>query len=206
MSVLWDSYRSTLRKMTQRQPAGDLIPVLDFFPDEKMFLMDPASIGFFLICQPLPGITANLRGNLNALFTSRFPANATMVMSLVAHRDLLSMQQNFGAIRYNRMSSADNEFENVLTDIQVGFLKQSIKVGPRPEFSRLKARTFELWVSVSVPIKQQRPNKDEMAAAIKLRNEVMSNLNMAGMAPVIANEDEWLRRMQILLNPGERTQ
>lgn len=206
MQPIWDSYRSTLKKLMKKKPAGDVIPVLDYFPEEKMFLMEPSSLGFFLICQPLPGITANLRGNLSSLFTSRFPANATLVMSLVAHRDLLDIKRNFSEIRYNRMSSADNSFENVLTDIQVSFLNQCITDGPRPEFSRLKARTFEVWVSVSIPIKQQRPTQDEMASAIKLRNEVLSNLSMAGMAPVIADEDTWLRRMQILLNPGEKTQ
>ncbi len=163
MQPIWDSYRSTLKRLMKKKPAGDVIPVLDYFPEEKMFLMEPSSLGFFLICQPLPGITANLRGNLSSLFTSRFPANASLAMSLVAHRDLLHIKRNFSEIRYNRMSPADNSFENVLTDIQVGFRNQCITDGPRPEFGRLKARTCEVWVSVAIPIKQQRPTQDEMA-------------------------------------------
>lgn len=205
--AMWDSFRSTQKKLLNKKNVGEMFPVLDYIPDEKMFILDPNGLGFMIVAQPLPGISPTLRNSMEALFTLQFPAHATLVISLVANRDLRVIRKNFRDIRYNRMNPTDHEFENLLSDIQADYLDQAIDVGVLPDHrNNMRARNFEVWFSVTIPTKTQHPTVAEVKAAKKLQGEIFSTLDKCGMSPFIANEFHWLRRMQVLLNPGKRTQ
>jgi hypothetical protein len=68
------------RALVQHRKFGEMIPVLDYYQDEQIFLLDPATLGFMIVCQPLNGVSAAMKNLLGSLFTYNYPDDTTMVL------------------------------------------------------------------------------------------------------------------------------
>ena len=44
--AMFSSITQRLRSMSEHHKFGDMVPVLDYYVDEQLFLLDPATIGF----------------------------------------------------------------------------------------------------------------------------------------------------------------
>ena len=44
--AMFSSITQRLRSMSEHNKFGDMVPVLDYYVDEQLFLLDPATIGF----------------------------------------------------------------------------------------------------------------------------------------------------------------
>ena len=67
--AMCSSVTQRLRSMSEHNKFGDMVPVLDYYVDEQLFLLDPATIGFMIVCQPLNGVSAEMRNLLGSMFT-----------------------------------------------------------------------------------------------------------------------------------------
>ena len=202
--MLTSSIQKIQQKLLNRKPFSELIPVLDYFPDKRLFLVDPAGLGFFIICEPSPGVSTGLRQTLRSIYTLNYPADTTVNTSLVANRDLVSQMNNWRSVRYNRMSFMDRQFENDIVDIMDSYHGESISEGCRYP-SRIYMRNLEVWHSVCVPTKKQNPTKKEAEKVQSLLRETLSRLQAEGMNPRIANHNDWIRRMQVIFNSGNKS-
>ena len=193
------------RALVQHRKFGEMIPVLDYYQDEQIFLLDPATLGFMIVCQPLNGVSAAMKNLLGSLFTYNYPDDTTMVVSLSANRDMIGVFNNWDNLRGSRMEREDWEFEQLLTDLGRDYLHDSSSQGLRPGKDTLVARNFEVWYSVTIPIENQIPTEEEIAKAVEVKADLVQKLQSMGSAPVVANHEMWLRRMQVMLNPGKET-
>lgn len=191
-------------EMLNKASFSDLIPVLDYYPDKNLFLVDPAGLGFFIICEPSPGVSAGLRNTLRSIYTLDYPADTTINTSLVANRDLVNQMKSWSDIRYNRMDSQDRPFESDIVDIMKSYLAESIEEGCRPP-SKIYMRNFEVWFSVCIPTKKQKPTGKEAEKVEALRREVFARLQGEGLRPRMATHTDWIRRMKVLFNSGQHS-
>lgn len=205
MVALFSTLMSRRQEAAKHRKFGELIPVLAHYPDDGLFLLDPSSLGFMIVAQPLNGTNADMRNQLRSLFTYQYPEDTTMVISLVANRDMVFQHKAWEALRRGRMEPADQEFEDVLDDLAFDYLQTASSDGLRPGKSDLHARDFEVWYSVTMPIAGQIPTDEEVKEAIEIKDTVLQKLISIGCAPYVADHETWLRRMQVMLNPGKNT-
>ena len=203
--AMFSSITQRLRSMSEHNKFGDMVPVLDYYVDEQLFLLDPATIGFMIVCQPLNGVSAEMRNLLGSMFTYQYPDDTTMVISTVANRDMVGVNNAWDKLRWGRMEKEDWEFENLLGELAQDYMHSASDDGLRPGKSPLKARDFEVWYSLTFPIANQIPTQAEVDRAVEIKKDMLQSLKSMGASPIVANNEMWLRRMQVMLNPGKQT-
>jgi len=202
---MFSTLQQRKRELVSHQKFGELIPVLHYYPEEQVFLLDPATLSFMIICQPLNGVSVEMSNLMRSIFTYEYPDDTTMVISTVGTRDMIGVNNNWDALRGGRMEPKDWEFESLLNSLSKDYLVSACQEGLRPGMSTLNARNFEVWYSVTIPISNQVPTDDEMARVVEIKSDLVQKLRSMGGAPLVADNERWLRRMQVLLNPGQNT-
>ena len=144
-----------------------------------------------------------MKNLLGSLFTYNYPDDTPWLFLLSANRDMIGVFNNWDNLRGGRMEREDWEFERLLTDLGRDYLHDSSSQGLRPGKDTLVARNFEVWYSVTIPIENQIPTEEEIAKAVEVKSRPCPEAPEYGVRPVVANHEMWLRRMQVMLNPGK---
>ncbi|MGR6425746.1 TraC family protein [Aeromonas veronii] len=202
---MFSTLQQRKRELVSHQKFGELIPVLHYYTEEQLFLLDPATLGFMIICQPLNGVSVEMSNLMRSIFTYEYPDDTTMVISTVGTRDMIRVNNQWDALRGGRMEPQDWEFESLLNSLSRDYLVSACQEGLRPGMSTLNSRNFEVWYSVSIPINNQVPTDAEVARVVEIKSDLVQKLRSMGGAPMVADHEQWLRRMQVLMNPGQNT-
>ena len=102
-------YAKKIESLLKHEPFGDLIPVLEYWDDEKIFLCEDPAIGSMLICHPTAGTNEEIRNALYQLWRTDYPKDTLIQAQLVCTPDIESSLHGFKSVRGNRMMNSDQE-------------------------------------------------------------------------------------------------
>lgn len=195
------SYKRKLNNMLKHNQFSELLPVLEYWDDEQLFVLDGPAIGAMLICSPTPGCNDELRNSFNNIYKSDLPKGSTIQSSLVSLPDIEDSLYGYQSIRGGRMKNIDEEQCSAMANSIHDFYKQ----GTTKQINEngFKFRDFEFWVTIKVPIKKALPSSKE----IKKFNETVKQITamLAPFSPNAANEFDYKRRMFVLMNMFDKS-
>ncbi|MCE2571740.1 TraC family protein [Motilimonas eburnea] len=177
---------------------GSLMPVVDFIPQPKIFICEGGYIASTWVCQPSPGCTIKHKNTLTAMFKDEYPDDFCMQIQLVPLPDIRSILYGFSSIRGGRANQNDEEQADLLNELDYRYLKTCVDQAIHPE-SGMKAKNYEVWVSIKMPIAKLFPSDDEQLSFIKTRKSISAHLKNLNLSPMLMDDEDWLYRMQILL-------
>lgn len=189
-------YSKKISRLLQNNPFSDLLPVTEYWGDDRLFLLEEPSIAMLLICQPTAGVNDEIRNSFNAIYKSSFPEGTTIQAQLVAMPDIEDTLFGYRAIRGGRMCNSDQEQCEALSKTIHDFYRQGTT--NQVNDSGFKFRNFEFWFTIKLPIKNALPTESEINELKELANLSLSRLNM--FSPFLATERDYYRRMRVLLN------
>tara|TARA_Y100000766_G_scaffold285485_1_gene309354 strand:- start:297 stop:2867 length:2571 start_codon:yes stop_codon:yes gene_type:complete len=193
-------YAKKIESLLKHEPFGDLIPVLEYWDDEKIFLCEDPAIGSMLICHPTAGTNEEIRNALYQLWRTDYPKDTLIQAQLVCTPDIESSLHGFKSVRGNRMMNSDQEKCEALSSTIHDFFQN----GTTEEInnSGYKFRNFELWFTVKIPIKEAVPSEAELTTLQEITRTIFTRLD--SFAPRIASRRDYYRRMRVLLNMYDR--
>lgn len=181
---------------------GDVLPVLEYIPELKGFILDGGYIGFTFICQPLTGVNTDLMNALDDLYQRTFPDDSFMQVSLFGSPYIKWILDRFGNIREGRDSGEMGELYDEIGRTTHKYYEDSVDTALHPA-SGLKVRDYEVWVSFKMPLKKQEPSKDELKTFRRMYLQLKSTLESIGAWPQDMTAELYVHRMQIIHNQSK---
>ncbi|MGV7963684.1 TraC family protein [Photorhabdus tasmaniensis] len=194
-----NKYNSDLK----RHQVGGYIPVYDQLAGTNYFLIDGNRLGFMFICNPSPGIFDNQQDVLAEAFKMDFPVDTICQVSLSALPDLTLQLSAWSAVRGGRMEGNDKLKADLLTAYQLDYYDRSMHQPLKPDHDKLMLRDFQVWISLSIPIKSALPTALEQLRIDALYSDLLSKLTTIGLPPFKVGAENWLYCMDKLLHPGK---
>lgn len=189
-------YHNSIMRFSQY---GDSLPVLEYLPEMKGFVLDGGFIGFTFICQPLTGVNDDLMNAMDDLYQRNFPDDSFMQISLFGSPYIKDTLDRFGSIREGRAEGEMGELYDSIGRSTYEYFTESTTKPLNPNMN-LKVRDFEVWVSFKMPLKKQEPSKDEVKVFRRMYLQLRSTLEGIGCSPYDMDGALYLHRMQILHN------
>lgn len=183
-------------KLLKRDTTSDLFSVVEYWDEDKVFILDEPAIGAFIICQPTPGSNDDIRNSLENFFKTDFPEGTIVQMQLASLPDLENRLYGYNRVRGNRMLGKDQEQIELLSDSISNFYRRGTLQNINDNGYRF--RDYEFWISIKVPIKKAIPSENELKSFKRRVRSTVSTLSQ--FAPVIADEFQYKRRMSVMLN------
>lgn len=189
-------YSNKIKKMLQHEPFHQLMPVVEYLPESKVFILEEPAIAALIICQPSAGCNDEIRNSFNTIYKSEYPEGATIQAQLVSTPDIEDSLFGYRAVRGNRMMNSDREQCEALS----GTIHDFFRKGSHEPINStgFKFRNFEFWFTIKYPIKSAVPTKREIDELNEMVSNTFSRLSM--FSPIIATERDYYRRMKVLLN------
>lgn len=189
-------YSRKIAKMLQHDGIGQLLPVIEYWDEDGIFILDGPAMGVMLVCTPTAGCNDDLRNSLNNLYKMDFIAGTTIQASLVSTPDIQDSLYGFQSIRHNRMLNEDQEKCEALANTIHDFIAEGANTSINSSGFRFSNKEF--WFTVKVPIKSAIPTDKEIKRFNDQIRQVMSMLSQFG--PLRADEFAYKRRMNVLMN------
>lgn len=184
--------------------AAGIIPVLAYSEDEYAFLMDDKSIGFGFICQPLNASTEKVQERTIGMLNQEFPAKSTMQFVLFRSPDIT--QEIYRMIELR--DGYEHELLSSVIKERTEFLKHHTrqKIVSRNErgiYDSGLIQDTKLFVTVKIPIGDNKPSESDLKKLADLRSKVESSLQTVGLRPLPLTAVSYLRIMGTMLNWGD---
>ncbi|MFC3034151.1 TraC family protein [Pseudoalteromonas fenneropenaei] len=189
-------FKELMDKISRRERFSNLIPVVEYWIEDKAFILDEPAIGAMIICQPSAGSNDKIRKGLDTIFKTPYPAGSTLQTQLVSMPDIEDILCGYEQVRGSRFIGPDQEQVDVLANS----IKQFYRTGAQTNINDngYRFKNFEYWVVFKMPIKKAIPNPRELREFKTYLKMMMKQLSY--LAPHVANEDDYRRRMNVLLN------
>lgn len=192
MSIIQD----VRKKLHKRTPFSECIPVIEFWDEDQIFILDEPAIGVMLVCQPTAGTNEMTRNGFDSFYKTRWPEGTCIQTQLVSNPDIENMLFGYEQIRGGRVNGNDNEQVTTMSNSVRDFYRRGTNENINDNGYRFK--NHEVWITIKMPIKKALPNEKELKIFKKL---VKGGINdLAFMSPFIANEFDYKRRMNVMLN------
>lgn len=190
------TYQEKINKMLEHNAFNELLPVVEYLTDDKVFILDGPAIGCLLICQPSPGSNSEIRNAFDAIYKTDYPEGTTIQCTLVSTPDIEDSLYGFRSIREGRMENSDKEqCEALANTIHDFFREGSVN---QINQSGFKFKNFEFWFTLKIPIKEPAPSDKELEFITETTRQCLSRLHP--FSPFIATERDYKRRMTVLFN------
>ncbi|WP_445768853.1 TraC family protein [Rheinheimera sp.] len=190
------AYSKKIKKMLEHEPFHQLLPVVEYLKEDKVFILEEPAIAVMIICQPTAGCSDEIRNSFNTIYKSEYPEGATIQAQLVCTPDIEDFLYGYRAVRGNRMMNSDQEQCEALSDTIHDFFRKGTTEPINS--SGFKFKNFEFWFTIKYPIKDAVPTKKEIEELQEMANQTFSRLSM--FSPQIASDRDYFRRMRVLLN------
>ena len=190
------SMKNLRSKILKRNTFGQLIPVVEFWDEDGVFILDEPALGAMLICQPTPGTNEQTRNGLESFYKNSFPKDTTIQMQLVSMPDIENVLYGYDQIRGGRMQNSDKEQVSTLANSIRDFYREGADSNINDNGYRFK--NFEFWVTIKIPINKAIPTDKELVDFKKYMRSAMNDLSF--LSPFIADEFHYKRRMNVMLN------
>lgn len=189
-------YNQRLNTLLKHNRFADLMPVIEYLEDEKVFLLEGPAIGAMVVCIPTSGCNDDIRNSLNNLYKIDYAPGTMIQVSLVSTPDIKNSLYGYKAIRTGRMLNEDSDQSEIIADSIHDFFDKGSQ--QQLNQSGFRYTNKELWFTVKTPIKEALPSEKELE---KFQINLRSMLSMLSVfAPMEANEFDYKRRMSVLLN------
>ena len=195
------SYSRKMNQLVKHDKFAELLPVLEYWDDEKAYLCDGPSLAVWYSCQPTNGGNDDMRNALNNMYRAGFPKDTLMQVSLVSSPDIEDTLYGFRSIRGNRTLGPDNQQSNAIGRAIHDFYRNGT-IDAINE-SGFRFRDYELWFVVKIPLANLEPTDKEIAQLRDVKKRMRRALEIFGAKEV--NEQGYVRRMRVLMNMYDKT-
>lgn len=195
------SYSRKMNRLAKHDKFAELLPVLEYWDDEKVYLCDGPSLAVWYTCQPSNGGNDDIRNALNNMYRAGFPKDTLMQVSLVSSPDIEDSLYGFRSIRGNRTVGPDNQQSNAIGRAIHDFYRNGT-IDSINE-SGFRFRDYELWFVVKIPLANLEPTEKEIAQLRDVKKRMRRALDVFGAKEV--NEQGYIRRMRVLMNMYDKT-
>lgn len=179
---------------------GDSLPYLHYVEEMGGFILEEGGLMACFKCQPLNGVNQEIQNALEDLFKSDMPTNMFVQISMFASPDIKWMLDRYESNRGGR--SKDRELSNLLDSVAVAnydYLKTKVHETMNDR-SDIVLRDFEIWITLTLPTREQMPAYDEVDLFVKKRNQLQATLDSIHLCPERMNAEMFLHRMKVLHN------
>lgn len=181
--------------MAKIERPADLIDVLAYDDETRIFYAGDHSLVFGWVCRGLPGGDDRVEQRLRALLVDGWPDNALLQISLVSSPNLFHEFEEIRALR----SGADNSVLREMTEARIGFLSQRVDSAFGGQ-SGLVLRRFDVYFVAKVPARTAPVMREELEEVAKLQWRVAFGLKAIGLQPVEMDHHEFVVHMGALVN------
>ncbi|MEZ8733711.1 TraC family protein [Vibrio sp. 10N.239.312.D08] len=181
---------------------GDSLPYLSYIPEFEGFLMDDGALMCTFVCQPLNGVNQEVQNALEDLFKNDFPADMFVQISMFASPDIRWMLNAYEQNRGHRNKDTD------VSDLLDGVAKDNVlflqhkTMEPLSERGEVVIRDFEVWVSMTLPLRNMTPDAKELDTFLRKQTALKSTLESIHLQPRTMNAADFLHRMKVIHNWG----
>lgn len=189
-------YQDRIKKLLSHDRVSSLFPVLEYIDEDEHFLLEGPYVGAMLICTPSPGGNEEIRNALTNMYRKDYPKDTIIQASLVSLPDIENNLYGYNAIRKGRMNNEDASTCESMSESIHDFFRKGAKEPIND--SGFIFRNFELWFTIKMPIADALPTSDETERFKELCRSMRASLSK--FHPKIANESDFKRRMNVLLN------
>jgi conjugal transfer ATP-binding protein TraC len=185
-----------MQQMVESEPFGDLLPVVEYMSDDKIFLLEDPAIGVFIIGNPSAGTNDEIQNALNTIYRSNYPDDTFLQAQLACLPDIEDSLYGYRAVRGNRMMNEDQETSESMANSIHDFYRNGT-TSPIND-KGMQFRDMQFWFTLKFNIKGPVPTEDEIDKLKELATLTVSRLSVFGAR--IADERDYYRRMRVILN------
>ena len=175
--------------------AAELLPVLAFDPESKLFMLDDDTIGFGYVADPLYGGDDRIAERIHALLRGNWPSNTLLQFHLISSRDL---SDRINAMRLLRAAQA-NPLHRRIVEERAEFLAEGAH-RPIIQESGLRVRNFLLVITCKLPLSAPEPTAKDIERAKDMRLRFEQSMSTVGLAPRPMTADDYLEIADTILN------
>ena len=179
----------------KREYATNLFPQLAYSEQDHLFLLEPKSLGFGFVCEPLDAIDDSTGDRLNVLLNQDWPVNTIVQFALWASPDIETFLWD-----YDRISHKGTETLHRLRPEAVDYYRKKT-TEPLSSQSSLKVRNLQLIITARIPTKGHTPTETEVKTVNTLRETVAQSLETGGINGKLMTAAMLVRIMSVMLNP-----
>jgi conjugal transfer ATP-binding protein TraC len=201
---IFTSYQEKVKRLFSFNKIQDIIPVLAYDDDDEYFICEGPYIACTLICQPTNGVNDKVRTSFQMILKDDWPADCFVQTTLISLPYINKFVDGYKRLRGKRMKGTDGEYADFLSQSNIDYLTKSTDTSLNESLG-IKPKDFEFWFTIKIPIKKQMPTKSEIVLLNELKLKVKESLDNIGMSPYTMNDDDYLLRMQIIMNPGNNS-
>ena len=182
-------------KNLKREYASSLFPQLAYAEKENIFLLEPKSLGFGFVCDPIYSMDSSTGDRLNVLLNQDWPVNTIVQFSLWSSPDIESFLYS-----YDQISMKGNETLHRLRPEAVEYYRKKTQEPLSPAQGPLKIKDLQLIITVRIPIKNNTPTEKEMGQVKVLRESVAQSLETGSIYGEPMTAPALVRIMSVMLN------
>jgi conjugal transfer ATP-binding protein TraC len=182
-------------KNLKREYASDLFPQLAYAEKENIFLLEPKSLGFGFICEPIYSMDGSTGDRLNVLLNQDWPVNSIVQFSLWSSPDIEPF-----LFSYDQTSVKGTETLHRLRPEAVEYYRKKTREPLSPAQGPLKIKNLQLIITVRIPIKNHTPTDKEMSQVKVLRESVAQSLETGSIYGQPLTAPSLVRIMSVMLN------
>jgi conjugal transfer ATP-binding protein TraC len=181
--------------MADPQNAADLVPIIAYDPDNKLFYGLDNTIAFGFVCRGLWGGDQRTEQRMRSLLIDSWPDDAILQISLVAGSNLYDEFQDIRELRPAR----NHQVLRDMVDARIAYLAERVDASFSGQ-NGLTLRRFDVYVVGKVPARSSPVELDEVAEISKLRWRVENSLKSVGFRPAAMSEHEFVRHLGSIVN------
>ncbi|ALU46161.1 TraC family protein [Pseudoalteromonas rubra] len=190
------AYEQQLNSMIKHDRFCEFMPYLEYWEDEKAFLLDGPYLGMMMAMSPTNGGNRNILNSLNTLYKYNFPKGTLLQASVISTPDIEDMLFGFRRSRFGRYQGADQEQAEALAMAMHDFYRSG-STQPINEKNFL-FRNYEVWFCVKIPLKSLSPSDKELVQFQGARKQMRQSLAALGAHEV--DERGLRRKLRVMFN------
>lgn len=195
------AYQRKMKRLAEADRFSSLLPYLEYWDEDEIFILEGGSIGVMLAGSPTSGGNLEILNGLNNLYKSQFPKDTLIQATIVSLPDIEDMLYGYRARRHQRNIGPDQEQVQAIADAIHDFYRNGTTT-PINQNGFL-FRNFEFWFSVKIPTKELIPSEEEISKLQEIRKRLERSLDVFGMR--VLDEATFRRKMRVLFNLYDKT-
>jgi len=181
---------SMIKNLFDHHMIASLLPY-ESYDEETSLFVNKKSKGFLLEASTLIGSSEEIENILSSIITDTLPPTADLQFLLWASPKIQPILKSFHSYR------SKNDTFGWLADKRIDYLQKGAKTS-LSSFGSLLLRNFRLFISVSIPKKQD----DCESSLIGLRDDLESSLKSINMANKRINAEEFISTFTDIIVPS----
>ncbi|MBT42539.1 MAG: hypothetical protein CMF12_08450 [Idiomarina sp.] len=190
------AYQRKMQRIAQAERFSSLLPFLEYWDEDGIFLLEGPAIGVMFSGSPTNGGNLEILNGLNNLYKSQFPKDTLIQASLISLPDIEDTLYGYRSRRLQRNMGPDQEQVQAIADAIHDFYREGTTT-PINQNGFL-FRNFEFWFTVKIPTKELLPSDEEIAKLKDIQKKVERSLDVFGVTAL--DEAQFRRKMRVMFN------